>query len=246
MVTGCATATNTGGTDNNNEPPDASVPGQADAAVVGQADGAPERADAAPKTIDAGLVQADAMVAPADAGLPSADAGCTEQTLSVLSNANFDQGSANWGELSGGGFQIITLDSEIPGVTAESGSHLAWLGGYSLGTTAQDILYQDVAVPAGATAMSFRGKIWIDTQENTGLAWDTLKVELVTTSGIVLKSLGSWSNLNTTTSWTDISVDATGSYSGQTIRLRWTADLDATKSTSFLVDSLVLDATTCL
>ena len=61
----------------------------------------------------------------------------------------------------------------------------------------------------------------------------------------VLEEVGSWSNLDLGSGWTNLSETVTGSYQGQTVRLRWTADLDSTNNTSFLLDTLSLNTTSC-
>lgn len=206
---------------------DASVTGRADAAILGI------RPDAGP---------------PADAAPPPADAApdCVTGPANLLSNAGFDDGQTPWVEDSGGGFELIVNESEIGGVDADSGAFLAWMGGYSPLGGAIDVLHQDFVVPLDATPMTLSGMIWVDSAETLGLAFDTLELELVNVaSGASVETLESWSNLDKGTGWVPFSAPVTGSYNGQTLRLRLTADLDSSNNTSFLFDSLALDTTTC-
>lgn len=217
--------------------------GGPDAMIGGRADAAPGiQADAAPGTPDATPVGNTPDAAP----LPDADPGCTPVAVNLLANADFDLGPGSWVETSGGGFPLITSQDDITGVDADSGTFVTWLGGYEPALGATDIFYQDLAVPGDATPITITGKIWIDTAETLGLAFDTLDLQVVNvTTGAVLETVKTWSNLNSGTGWVAFNANLTGSYAGQTVRLRWTGDYDSTKQTSFLLDTLVLATTSC-
>ena len=229
-ILGCASATNGADSDaEGDESPDASLP---------------SRADAAPGVLpDAGVTVSY------DAALPAADAatGCTPAALNLLNNADFDLGPSGWVEDSAGGFALITDAADITGVDADSGSFVSWLGGYEPGLlSASDIFHQDLVVPGDATPMTISGKLWISTAETLFLPFDTLALEIVNAStGSVLETVDTWSNLDAGTGWKPFSATLSGSYAGQNIRVRWTADMDATKASHFLLDTLSLATTSC-
>ena len=216
------------------------IPGRADAAPGIRPDAATDAPDATP------------VMNPPDAGAPPVDASpnCTPVVVNLLANADFDLGpSAAWVESSGGGFPLITNEAEITGIDADSGAFVVWLGGYLPPETAlsvTDIFFQDLAVPADATPLAVSGKMWVDSAEILGLPFDTLVLEIVDVgSGAALEEVGSWSNLDSGTGWVAFNATVAGSYAGQTVRLRWTADFDATDASSFLLDTMALTTTSC-
>ena len=179
--------------------------------------------------------------------LADASPSCVTGPINLLTNGDFDLGPGHWVENSGAAtpYPLIVSDSEVGGVTADSGTFLTWLGGYT-SSTAIDTFHQDFAVPADATPMTITGKIWIDSAETPDLAWDTLTLEIVNaTTGVSAEVVATWSNINMGTGWTSFSENVSGSYAGQNIRLRWTAQNDFINSTSFWLDTLSLDSTSC-
>ncbi len=237
-ATGSSDATGTDAGKPDQVGPDAAIGGRADAAQGLQADAGPP-----------GTPDATPVINPADASvpLPDADPNCIPAPLNLLANSDFDLGPGSWTETSGGGFALITSQDDVNGVDADSGTFVAWLGGYTPATgTANDIFFQDFSVPGDATAIALTGKIWVDSAEIPLLPFDTLDLEVVNVgTGAVLESLASWSNLDSATGWFAFNANLTGSYQGQTIRLRWTADFDSTQRTSFFLDTLALDTTSC-
>ena len=118
-----------------------------------------------------------------------------------------------------------------------------WLAGLD---SANDVLYQDVAIPAGTTGLSLRGMYDIRSGElGLGGPYDLAWLELTTTTGTVLETVLAVSERNETTAWTAFSKTFTGAYAGQTVRLRFRATTDASDLTAFYFDSLALDATSC-
>ncbi len=224
---GCATASSSD--------PDAGKPSASgDAAIA-------ERADATQG------IRPDAG-APADASPPPADASpdCVTGPVNLLSNAGFDNGVAPWVEASGGGFALVVNQSELNGVDADSGEFLAWLGGYSPDGGDTDVFHQDFFLPADATPVTLNGMVFVDSAELFSIPFDTLKLELVNVaSGASLETLQSWSNADEGTDWVPFSATVAGNYAGQTLRLRLTANLDSSNTTSFLFDTLSLNTTTC-
>jgi hypothetical protein len=203
----------------------------------------PGAPDAAPKPIpdasplpDAPLP--DAAQLPDAPPPPDAAPGCTDQEIQLLVNPDFDSGQGSeWDETSGLGVALVTSDFTTP----HSGSYVAWLGGYDSGV---DILYQDIAVPAGATNLQVDGWVAVGTEESIG-EWDVAALELRTTAGALLETLGEWSNLDADTVWNSFTVAPVGAYQGQTVRLYMRSQHDISNKTSFVFDTLAVRVTVC-
>lgn len=154
------------------------------------------------------------------------------QVDTTVVNGNFESGSTGWSQTSTGGYNIISNFSQYP---AYAGSWYSWLGGYSNGT---DVLQQDVTIPSLAK-LQFR--YHITTQEtSTSTAYDTLKIELTDTTGTSIATLANFNNLTTTTGWTLSPEYDLSAYAGRTLRLRFTAKLDISNSTSFRLDDILV------
>jgi hypothetical protein len=154
----------------------------------------------------------------------------TAQQLIV--NGGFESGSASWTATSG----VISNDSST---AARTGSYKAWLNGY--GSTHTDTLYQQVAIPSGATSASLSFWLKIASDETTTTqAYDTLKVQVRNTSGAVLATLATYSNLNKGTSYVQrtFSLDA---YKGQTVRVYFEGIEGSAVQTSFLIDDVTVN-----
>lgn len=175
---------------------------------------------------------------PIDAAPP--DAGCTTQAVQLLGNPNLDDATAApWQQSLIDGYTVIGAD--IPGTGPHTLPNGAWMGGFLSST---DYLYQDVAIPAGATGVSLNGFRWFATEE-TGGVYDTVRIEIRSTAGAVLETLASWSNSDQTAAWTAFSLGVTGNYGGQTVRVYLTSTTDSSLNTNFFFDSLGLNATVC-
>ena len=130
---------------------------------------------------------------------------------------------------------ITNSTSEAP----HGGAWYAWLDGY--GTTHTDSLYQDVSIPAGATAATLKFFLHIDTAETTTTtAFDTLKVQIRNTSNTVLATLATYSNLNKGTGYTTRTFDLLA-YKGQTIRIYFLGVEDSSLQTSFVIDDTAVN-----
>ncbi|MFR9793011.1 hydrolase [Streptomyces sp. MB22_4] len=155
---------------------------------------------------------------------------CTAGQL--LGNNGFESGSTVWGGTSG----VITNSTSE---AAHSGSYYAWLDGYGTATT--DTLSQSVTVPAGCTSAKLSFYLHVDTAEtSTSTAYDTLKVQVLNSSGTVLGTLATYSNLNAASGYTQRSFDLS-SYAGQTITLKFTGTEGSKYQTSFVLDDAALN-----
>ena len=124
---------------------------------------------------------------------------------------------------------------------AHGGSWKAWLDGYGTATT--DTLLQQVSISSTATAASLNFYLHIDTAETTTTtAYDTLKVQIRNSSGTVLATLATYSNLNHNTGYS-LKTFSLLAYKGQTIQVYLVGVEDSTLQTSFVVDDFALNVT---
>ena len=164
--------------------------------------------------------------------VPSTTTTTVPSGTNLLGNPGFENGtnSAPWTATSG----VINNSSSEP---PHSGSWDAWLDGY--GTTHTDTLAQTVAIPSASSAtLSFW--LHIDTAETTTTtAYDTLTLQVLNSSGAVLATLHTWSNLNHNTGYSQQTLDMS-SFVGQTVTLKFTGTEDYTRQTSFVIDDTSL------
>ncbi|WP_370409496.1 hydrolase [Streptomyces fradiae] len=154
---------------------------------------------------------------------------CTAGQL--LGNPGFESGDTVWTASSG----VITDDTARP---ARTGSYKAWLGGY--GSAHTDTLSQTVTVPAGCTTAALSFYTRIDTAETTTTtAYDKLKVEVLNSSGTVLSTLATYSNLNKSSGYVQRGFSL-AAYAGQTVTLRFTGTEGSQLQTSFVIDDTSL------
>jgi Bacterial Ig domain len=152
----------------------------------------------------------------------------------LLGNPGFENGTstAPW-TLSAG---VINNSSSEP---PHSGSWDAWLDGY--GTTHTDTALQQVTIPSTITTATLSFWLHIDTAETTTTtAFDTLQVQIRNSSGTVLATLATFSNLNHNTGYAQHSYDVSA-YKGQTIQVFLTGSEDASLQTSFVLDDFALN-----
>jgi hypothetical protein len=161
----------------------------------------------------------------------STSTSCTAAQL--LTNPGFESGSGTgWSATSG---VITNSSSESP----RTGSYYAWLDGYGTATT--DTLSQSVTVPSGCSAASLSFYLHVDTAETTtSTAYDTLKVQVLDSSGTVLSTLGTFSNLNAASGYV-LHTYSLAAYAGQTITLKATGTEGSTLQTSFVLDDTALN-----
>jgi hypothetical protein len=150
----------------------------------------------------------------------------------LLGNPGFESGAVTWTASSG------VIDNST-GEAAHSGSWKAWMDGY--GSAHTDTLMQQVAIPSGKTSATLTFWLHVDTAETTTTtAYDTLKVQIRNSSGTVLATLATYSNLNANTGYAQKSFSL-NSYIGQTIQVYLVGTEDGTLQTSFVVDDFALN-----
>ena len=165
----------------------------------------------------------------------SSGGGTTQQ---LLGNPGFENGSASpapWTASAG----IIDKSTSQP---SHSGTWKAWLNGY--GAVHTDTLVQTVTIPSTATSATLSFWRHIDTAEtSTTKAYDTLNVKVRNSSGTVLATLVTYSNLNAASGYTQVSFDL-AAYKGQTIQIYLIGVEDSSLKTSFVVDDFLLNVAT--
>ncbi len=152
-------------------------------------------------------------------------------TTQRMLNPGFESGAASWSATAG----VITSDASQP---ARAGSWKAWMNGY--GTVRTDTVSQQVAIPSTVTSATL--KFWLKVSSNettTTNAYDTLKVQVRNTSGAVLATLATYSNLNKGTTFQEKSFNLSA-YKGQTVRIYFEGIEGSTVATSFVLDDVTL------
>jgi hypothetical protein len=147
----------------------------------------------------------------------------------LLLNPGFELGAVNWVQTP----NVITMNN------ARTGSWKAWLNGY--GTTSTDYVYQQISIPADATAVTFSFWVNISTSEiTTTIPFDQLQVQVLDGSGALLQTLATYSNLNATGTYVQHSFNLLA-YKGQTIRVQLYGTEDSSVATSFFIDDTAVD-----
>ncbi|HEX9082000.1 MAG TPA: Ig-like domain-containing protein, partial [Holophagaceae bacterium] len=151
----------------------------------------------------------------------------------VISNGGFESGTTGWTQSSG---VIAQNGTSEP---AHAGTWDAWLDGY--GSSHTDTLYQTVSIPASATTATLAFWLHVDTAETTTTsAYDTLKVQVRNSSGTVLATLGTFSNLDAVSGYVQKTFDLSA-YKGQTVQIYFNGTEDSSQQTSFVLDDVSLN-----
>nr|WP_228718010.1 phospholipase D-like domain-containing protein [Kitasatospora acidiphila] len=163
---------------------------------------------------------------------PASGGGCTSAQL--LGNPGFETGALSpWTGSSG------VINSDLASEPSHSGNYDAWLDGY--GTTHTDTLAQSITLPTGCTTYNFSFWLHVDTAEtSTTTAYDTLNVQVLNSSGTVLGTLATYSNLNANTGYAQHSFNLSA-YAGQTVTLKFTGTEDSEYQTSFVLDDTAVN-----
>ena len=134
----------------------------------------------------------------------------------LIRNGSFEKGyGVGWSNTPG--MQIGT----ILGQTAYDGTKMAKFNG--TGSQMSVALYQSVAIPANASPVTLSFALHVETKEtSTGVARDTFAVQIRNSSGAILKTLATYSNMNAATGYKLYSFDL-AEYKGRTIQLYFLA-----------------------
>ena len=150
----------------------------------------------------------------------------------MLTNGGFETSASPWVG-SGSGYFYVS-----PGNYPHGGTGYIYFG-VNNSVTGQS--YQTVSIPTTATGtLTF----WLNvtsSETTTTTQYDKLFVEVRNTSGTLLSTLATYSNLNKTTagvySQKSLSVAA---YKGQTVRIQFRSTTDSSITTTFRVDDASL------
>ncbi|WEN14189.1 Ig-like domain-containing protein [Rhodanobacter sp. AS-Z3] len=148
-------------------------------------------------------------------------------TTQLINNGNFESGSTSWTQTSG----VITSDSSE---AAHAGSWKAWLDGY--GSSHTDYVRQAISIPVGVAHATLSFFLHVDTAETGSKAYDTLQVQLITSTGKTI-NLASYSNVDAASGFQQrtINLDA---YKGQAIQINFYGKEDSSQQTSFVIDDV--------
>ena len=147
----------------------------------------------------------------------------------LILNGGFESAASAWSATSG----VISNDTSF---ATHTGTYKAWLNGY--GATHIDSLYQQFTIPSTSTSTTLNFWIKIVSNETTTTkASDTLQVQIRSSSGTVLSTLATYSNLNKGASYINKSFDLSA-YKGQTIRVYFLGTEGSITATSFLIDDV--------
>ncbi len=98
-----------------------------------------------------------------------------------------------------------------------------------------------MTIPAGCTSADLSFYLHVDTAEtSTSTAYDTLKAQVLDSSGTVLSTLATYSNLNAASGYTRRGFSL-ANYAGQTVTIKFTGTEGSTLQTSFVLDDTALD-----
>jgi Zn-dependent metalloprotease len=172
-----------------------------------------------------------------DSSSPVKTATSSSATLTVntggvekVTNGGFESGATGWSGTTG-------VIGSFSGQTAYEGTKFAWLGGN--GTTATETLTQAVTIPSTATSANLSFALHIDTAETGSTAYDKLVVTVKNSSGTLLGTLATYSNVNKATGY-QIRTFNMLPYKGQTVTLSFAMTEDSSLQTSFVVDKVSL------
>jgi len=172
---------------------------------------------------------------PTPSPTPSPTPGATE----LLGNKGFEAGAANpspWVLTSTHTpLEIINSSASEP---PHGGTFDAWLDGFGRATT--DTVKQQVAIPSTATSATLNFWLHVDTAETSKTSmFDTLTVQVLDTSGNVLQTLATFSNLNAAAGYQQHSFNL-NAYIGKSVLIFFKGVEDFELQTSFVIDDCSL------
>lgn len=155
----------------------------------------------------------------------------------LIVNGGFETGTATPWTISTG---ALCTASSCGGEAAHGGTWFVWMDGY--GSSHTDTASQTVTIPSGKSTVNLSYYLHVDTAETTTTrGYDTLKVAVYSTSGTLLKTLATYSNLNHATGYA-LHTNSLAAYAGQTVSIRFTGTEDVSLATSFVLDDVSLTA----
>ncbi|MRG97873.1 M4 family metallopeptidase [Polyangium spumosum] len=160
---------------------------------------------------------------------PGAGGGGGGGGTNLLTNGAFEGSVSPW--VASGAGALYVSNGNFP----HAGTGYAYLG---YANSVSGSMYQQITIPAGASP-TLEFHLNVSSSETTATQqYDKLYVELRSTSGALLKTLATYSNLNKAAAgaYTQKSLSLAG-YGGQTVRVQFRATTDISAITTFRVDS---------
>jgi hypothetical protein len=153
--------------------------------------------------------------------------GCTGQ---MITNGGFESGTPPW---------VMSGAILSTGAFPHSGTAYSILGG---GNNNAHTEYQTVTIPAGCSSNL---TLWLNittTETTLTTQYDKFFIEVRNTSGTLLTTLGTFSNLNgqIAGAYTQRGPYSLAAYAGQTVRVQFRATTDISLPTTFRVDDVSL------
>lgn len=150
-------------------------------------------------------------------------------TTERLSNPGFEGSASPW--VGSGTGYFYTANGNYP----HGGTGYIYLG---VNTSVSGQSYQTVSIPAGCGNLTF----WLNvssSETTTTTQYDRLFVEVRNTSGTLLSTIATYSNLNRTTAGSySLKSFSLAAYAGQTVRLQFRATMDSSITTTFRIDDV--------
>lgn len=169
--------------------------------------------------------------------------GCEGGVFQLLTNPGFDEaelpnGAIGWTEVT----VPVTYPSDQIMLEAQSPDRAAWLGDV---TRPEQRLFQKVAVPAEAVALSLTLYRCFVTAESPGEQFDEVTISLLDSGGGLLEELTRYTNQDAseTCGWEKVELLADNPHAGEDITLEFHGQSDGATLTSFFFDTLELNAT---
>ena len=97
-----------------------------------------------------------------------------------------------------------------------------------------------MTITAGKTKATLQYYLHVDTQETTtSTAYDKLTVAVYNSSGTLLKTLATYSNLNAASGYA-VHTNDLSAYIGQAVTIKFTGKTDSSLPTNFVLDDVTL------
>ena len=153
----------------------------------------------------------------------------TVPAVELVVNGGFESGKTGWTASTG----VITKNSTYAG---HAGTWKAWLNGFGSANT--EYVRQSIGIPANASLPKLNFWLRVASSETTTTtAYDTLKVQVRNSSGAVLATLATYSNLDKGSNYLLKTFDMSA-YKGQAVQLHFEGTEGSAVATSFLVDDV--------
>lgn len=165
-------------------------------------------------------------------GASATDFVCGSSTQ-LLKNPGFESGRTSW------------TSSPTTNINNSNGTYAPYSGSWKVTLNGKGIvntvyIYQQVTIPANVCSATLSFQLRVVTSElTTTIAKDTLKVEVLNTSGQVIQVLATYSNLNKSASYIQKSLNL-ASQAGKTVRIRFRGIENSSRKTTFLIDATSL------